>query len=129
VHYNAAVKKETREWLDIAEHDIRSAEGLLGLHLVPGAVYFCQQASEKVLKAMLVEQEGESPPRTHDLVELADLAGVQLTREQRTFLTRLSDQAVASRYPGPARRYTEEQIRELFEETKRFVEWLRSTLR
>jgi len=66
------------------------------------------------------------PPKTHDLVELADLAGIELTDEHRTFLTRLSDHAVRSRYPGA--KYNEEEVRELFEETKRFFEWLRAKL-
>jgi len=66
------------------------------------------------------------PPKTHDLVELADLAGIELAEEQETFLTRLSDHAVRSRYPGAE--YTEEEVRQLFEETKRFFEWLRAKL-
>lgn len=93
--------------------------------LWPGSAYFCQQAAEKLLKAVVTEQEME-PPKTHDLVELADLAGIELTNDQRTFLTRLSDHAVRSRYPGAE--YNEEEVRELFEETKRFFEWLRAKL-
>ena len=97
----------------------------MGDGLWPGTAYFCQQAAEKLLKAVVTEREME-PPKTHDLVELADLAGIELTDEHRTFLTRLSDHAVRSRYPGA--KYNEEEVRELFEETKRFFEWLRAKL-
>ena len=113
------------EWLRIADHDIRSAASLLKDELWPGAAYFCQQAAEKLLKAAVTEQDVE-PPKTHDLAELADLAGVELTQEQRTFLTRLSDHAARSRYPGAE--YNEVEVRELFRETKRFFEWLRAKL-
>ena len=113
------------EWLRIADHDIRSSASLLKDELWPGAAYFCQQAAEKLLKAAVTEQDVE-PPKTHDLVELADLAGVELTQEQRTFLTRLSDHAARSRYPGAE--YNEVEVRELFQETKRFFEWLRAKL-
>ena len=119
------MKPETEEWLKIADHDIRGAASLLEDRLWPGAAYFCQQAAEKLLKAVVTERELE-PPKTHDLVELADLAGIELTEEQRTFLTRLSDHAVRSRYPGAE--YNEEEVRELFDETKRFFGWLRAKL-
>jgi len=119
------VREDTAEWLRIADHDIRGAASLLEDELYPGAAYFCQQAVEKLLKAVATEQAME-PPKTHDLVELADLAGIELAEEQETFLTRLSDHAVRSRYPGAE--YTEEEVRQLFEETKRFFEWLRAKL-
>ena|SRR3990172_8938639 len=119
------MKPETSEWLTIADHDIRGAASLLHDRLWPGAAYFCQQAAEKLLKAVVTEHEME-PPKTHDLVELADLAGIDLSDEDRTLLTRLADHAARSRYPGAE--YTEEQVRELFQETKRFFEWLRAKL-
>jgi len=119
------MKPETAEWLKIADHDIAGAASLVTDALWPGAAYFCQQAAEKLLKAAVTEREIE-PPKTHDLVELADLAGVELTDEQRMFLTRLSDHAVRSRYPGAE--YTEKEVRKLYEETKRFFEWLRAKL-
>ena len=119
------VREDTAEWLRIAEHDIRGAASLLADALWPGAAYFCQQAAEKLLKAVATERELE-PPKTHDLVELADLAGIELTEEDRTFLTRLSDHAVRSRYPGAE--YNEEEVRRLFEETTRFFGWLRAKL-
>ena len=119
------MREDAAEWLKIADHDIRGAASLFEAGLWPGAAYFCQQAAEKLLKAVVTEQELEAP-RTHDLVELADLAGIELSEERRTFLTRLSDHAVRSRYPGAE--YNEERVRELLHETKRFFEWLRAKL-
>jgi HEPN domain-containing protein len=78
------------------------------------------------LKGAIVEQRDTEPPRTHDLVELADLGGLELTQEQRLFLTRLTDHSVRSRYPGGE--YEEEDVRQLFAETKEFFEWLREKL-
>ena len=119
------MREDVAEWLKIADHDIRSAASLLEDNLWPGAAYFCQQAAEKLLKTVLTEREVD-PPKTHDLVELASLAGLELTEEQRTFLTRLSDHAVRSRYPGAE--YAETDVRQLFEETKEFFDWLRAKL-
>jgi len=119
------MKPETREWIKVADRDFGSARSLLQDGFAENAAYFCQQAAEKLLKAALTEG-GREPPKTHDLVEWADLAEIQLTGERQVFLTRLSDHAARSRYPGAE--YTEEEVRELLEETKRFLEWLRARL-
>ena len=123
--YHTIVREDVAEWLRIADHDIRAAASLLKDRLWPGAAYFCQQAAEKLLKALALERMME-PPRTHDLVELAELVGLELSAEQKMLLTRLSDHAARSRYPGAE--YKEEEVRQLFEETKRFFEWLRARL-
>src|SRR3989304_10523125 len=103
------MKPETQEWVNISRRDLGSAQTLLRDGFLENAAYFCQQAAEKLLKAVVTEHEME-PPKTHDLVELADLAGIELTDEQRTFLTRLSDHAARSRYPGAE--YNEAEVRE-----------------
>ncbi len=119
------MKAETEKWIEVAERDFGSARSLLKDGFVENAAYFCQQAAEKLLKAMVMERDME-PPKTHDLVELADLAEIDLTNDDRTFLTRLYDHAARSRYPGAE--YTEGEVRELFGETERFFEWLRAKL-
>ncbi len=119
------MKPETVLWLDIVDHDIRGARSLLKDGLLPGSAYFCQQAVEKLLKAVLTEGAIDFP-KVHDLVELADLGTVDLSAEDRTFLTRLSDHAVRSRYPGAE--YTEDDVETLLAETERFFRWLRARL-
>ena len=119
------MKPETERWVATAREDMDVADAAWGLGYPSSCLFHCQQAAEKLLKAAVTEQDVE-PPKTHDLVELADLASVELTQEQRTFLTRLSDHAARSRYPGAE--YNEVEVRELFQETKRFFEWLRAKL-
>ncbi len=66
-------KAATREWLVNAEHDLRAAELLAAATspLPDVAVYHCQQAAEKALKAFLFHRD--IPFRkTHDLAELGD---------------------------------------------------------
>lgn len=122
------MKEETHEWLQIADGDLRAARGLIDLELPSHVAFHCQQAIEKLLKALIIENS-ESAPRVHDLVELADLIELELAEEQQLLLARLSYQAVASRYPGPTLRYTEEdKVQELLEQTERFFAWLQAKL-
>lgn len=60
-----------KEWLEFAAMDLDSAQFLLGMRPVPVEIicYHCEQAAEKLLKAVLVAVDVE-PPKTHDLIQL-----------------------------------------------------------
>lgn len=60
-----------KEWLEFAAMDLDSAQFLLGMRPVPVEIicYHCEQAAEKLLKAVLVAADVE-PPKTHDLIQL-----------------------------------------------------------
>jgi HEPN domain-containing protein len=64
----------TREWLRTARDDLALADLALTANppLLSGAVYHCQQAFEKALKAFLI-WHGSPLRRTHDLTELVQL--------------------------------------------------------
>ncbi len=64
----------SREWLDMAEMDLKAAEYLLGMRPVPVEIicYHCEQAAEKLLKGSLIHFD-VVPPKTHDLIQLCKL--------------------------------------------------------
>ena len=67
--------EEVRQWFDIADKDLRSAEYLLTMrHPTPDEVIcnLCQQAVEKYLKGFLRIHDVEIP-KIHDLVALRKL--------------------------------------------------------
>lgn len=90
-----------REWLEVVVLDLRAARNCLhGPEPTPRvAVYHCQQAAEKLAKAVLVAV-GIQPPRSHNIAVLVDLlpADHQL-RPQLSELEPLTVFAVAYRYP------------------------------
>lgn len=64
-----------RDWLTRANHDLRSSRALASMEdpLLDTAIYHCQQAAEKSLKAWL--QSKDAPfPRTHDIADLVERA-------------------------------------------------------
>ncbi len=90
-------------WVKKAEEDYQIAQLTLRRKppLTYGVTYHAQQCGEKYLKALLIAQ-GIIPPRTHDLVALANqclYAGI-LVPISTANLQRLSDYAIQSRYPG-----------------------------
>ena len=119
------MKDETKEWLEIAESDRQMADAGMRRKLFAQAIYHSQQSVEKLLKGILTER-GISFPKTHDLVELADLGDLPISERQRTTLTRLYDHSSRSRYPGA--HYTEAETRALVRESKGLDKWFHKQL-
>jgi len=95
------VKRITRDWLLSAEMDLRSIERMLDEEfLAPVACFHAQQCVEKSLKAIL-EEKGERPPKTHDILRLYGLVSERASLElDLRMLQVLNDLYVDARYPG-----------------------------
>src|SRR5579884_2995581 len=95
------LKHATQEWLELAEEDARVAHQLWDTPDPPPrhVCFFAQQAIEKLLKGLLQEREIEFP-RTHNLVELTELAvpAVPDLAAHEAALKPLNECAVAARY-------------------------------
>lgn len=92
-----------KEWLEFAAMDLDSAQFLLGMRPVPVEIicYHCEQAAEKLLKAVLVAADVE-PPKTHDLIQLCKKC-TELDEEYETLADaciELSPYGVQVRYPS-----------------------------
>ena len=106
-----------RDWMTRASHDLRSA-GLLAVADDPPldiAIYHCQQAAEKSIKAWL---QGQDEPfrKTHDVADLVKQASESHPEfaQLDTAATVLTPYASAFRYPGGT--YEAMPTREEFDE-------------
>jgi HEPN domain-containing protein len=70
------LRDEARHWMLQAEEDLATARANLDAERFYAVSLFSQQAAEKALKAVLIQRHGTTPPRSHDLVRLAERAGV-----------------------------------------------------
>jgi HEPN domain-containing protein len=123
------VKEETLAWLGKADEHLKSAKALFDLEHHAQCIFFCQQATEVLLKAMWIEQAEEGlPRRTHDLVALAAELDLDLSEEQTEFLRRLSEQYMSTRYPDILVEYSEEDAVEYLDKTEELFAWLRQRL-
>lgn len=89
---------ETRRWLRHADEDWETARVTLAGQRWAATSFFAQQAAEKALKALWLERNDAQPPRTHDLVRLAE--DVLLPNEWHDELDALSRVYLLTRYPG-----------------------------
>jgi len=103
---------DAQDWLEQAHGDLRLAQvgrqdATIPLNLV---TFHAQQAVEKAIKALLIQQSVDFP-KTHDLQDLLDrlsTSGVPLPADLEE-VTALTPYAVQTRYPGFDEPITEAQ--------------------
>ena len=80
----------SQHWAEQARYDLDTARAMFdsGRHLY--VLFCCQQAVEKMLKALIAERSQVLPPRTHNLVRLAEAAAVPIGKEQEDLYRELS---------------------------------------
>jgi len=112
-------------WFKQVTGDLETAKILLRARRYQYAVFFCHLALEKFLKGCLAEQSGRTPPRSHDLVHLAHLAGLLLPLEHGIFFEELNRDALEARYPVGRVRFTRRMALEYWSKTEKALDWLR----
>lgn len=121
------------QWADRSRYDRDTARVMLDGGRYVYVLFCCQQAIEKALKALIVQQTGQLPPRTHNLPRLAETAGIQINEEQLNFMGGLSVDYMRTRYPEEEqaldRATTREKAETILTTTEAIAEWLLSMLK
>jgi len=129
------LKAQSSVWLEIATDDIDAAEHCFNGKNYLWALFMCQQAVEKAIKAYYFEKTGEIPPKKHDLISLAGAANIlnEIDDKSQDLLRRLSIYYLETRYPDKRKdlelKCTHEYTGELLAATKGVIEWLKNKLR
>ena len=115
-------------WLSLAVHDIDVAETLFQNKKYDWCLFIGHLVIEKVLKAFYVKNKDEFPPKTHNLVRLAEDTSLFLSEEQKQFLMELNRFNIEARYPDYKQSFyklcTEEFTEEYFTKIKELYKWL-----
>jgi len=93
------MEETVKQWVEHAESDLESARALMNSRRNVHALFFCQQAIEKALKAVYVFKKRELPPRIHNLTRLAELAELSADQARIRRLAHFSSFYIQSRYP------------------------------
>ena len=122
----------SNKWVERAVYDLDTARAMLESKRYLYVLFCCQQAVEKMLKAIIAKQSQELPPRLHQLVRLAERAQVPLNEEQADFLRELSTHYIQSRYPEEiediSSQVSVQHAQQVVKRTEEVVRWLRSML-
>jgi len=120
-------------WLKSAEHDLETAESLFKATRYDWCLFIGHLVLEKVLKALFVlKNENKVPPKTHNLLKLAELSVLDLSPDQKIFFAEVNDFNLEAGYPDYKlefyRRCTKDFTENNFKKIKEYYQWLKSQI-
>lgn len=121
-------------WLDISRYDLDTAESTFTSARYLHTAFMCQQAVEKMLKAVFLALNiGDEPPRTHNLLFLLDRLGLDSIPESVSKISgRLTAYYIETRYPDYkeklSRLVDHAEAQEILKRTKEVMLWMESLL-
>ena len=126
------MRRDAELWWIQAKRDYRTAQNCHRSRDYYASVFFCHQAVEKAMKAAIVQNLRELPPRSHNLTELCD--ALDMPRKFRAFFMELTPEYVITRYPdaagGPIESLYDGHIsRRILDRTKEVLSWVSKRLR
>ena len=94
------MKETTKDWFTASEDDLLSAKKLVSeVRLTNIVVFHCQQCIEKSLKG-IIEEKNHPSVKSHDLLRLRDIAGIQLSEQETNMLEAINEVYIDARYPA-----------------------------
>jgi HEPN domain-containing protein len=119
-------------WIRQVHYDLDTARAMFDSGRYLYVLFCCQQAVEKMLKAVISVRTNTFPPRIHALIRLAEAATVDLDEKRTQFLRELSNYYIQTRYPeeipAMAERISEEQAGRILRKTEEMIQWLNSMI-
>lgn len=93
------INKQIAFWRDSADEDLAVANDLVKRNNVRHGLFFAHLALEKALKAHVCRATQDIAPRIHNLVRLAEIAGLDLKTAQVDILAEMNSFNIEGRYP------------------------------
>lgn len=119
-------------WKEEGEEALQVARHLFEKRDFSYALFFGHLAVEKLLKAIYVIKKREQAPYLHNLLALAELAGISLSDVQKDDLIKITAFNLESRYPDEKRSFRKKCNEEFTGKELRNIEelfaWLKSML-
>lgn len=124
------MKEETRNWFLQSDADIKTAFNSMKSGDYYASIFWSQQATEKALKAIIIEKENELI-KIHDLVILGRKA--QLPPSLLIKCEKLSKAYVESRYgildnKIPAQKFSHDDAKKFLAISQEVITWLKKIL-
>jgi len=129
---NKFVKNQITYWLKSAAFDLPVADSLYAKNHFSWCLFIGHLVVEKVLKAIYVRDNNKVPPKTHNLIRLAQSTTLNFTEEKMIQLDRINDFNMEARYPDDKLSFykicSEEFTKENLEIIKEMYNWLKSQI-
>ncbi|MEZ7892973.1 MAG: HEPN domain-containing protein [Candidatus Wallbacteria bacterium] len=115
-------------WKDTSENDFRTMKNLFATNDFCWSLFVGHLVIEKLLKAIYVKNIDENVPKMHNLLRLAEKAGIILNEQQKDSLDIVTTFNISARYPDYKQNFykkcTEKYTLENIETIKELRLWL-----
>ena len=115
-----------------ARYDFDTAQAMFESGRYIYAVFMSHIAVEKAIKGIFAQRRQEVPPKSHDLIYLSNKIELKLPDEYQTFVDKLNDLSVPTRYPDELDKllgqYDKLRVSEILIKTKEVLTWLMAQL-
>ena len=120
-------------WMKGAEEDLSAAEILFLAEKYNWCLFIAHLVLEKMLKSFFVLRNDNSvPPKTHNLLKLAEKSFLELTDEKRIFFDEVNSFNLEARYPDYKNEFHKKCDREFagnyLAKIKEEYSWLKSLI-
>ena len=127
------IEQHMKFWLDSAAHDLEAAESLFNASKFDWSLFLGHLVLEKALKAVYVrDNANEIPPRTHNLVKLAEATKLKIDEETKLFLDEITYFNLEVRYPDYKSEFFKKCSSSFCEEKlvriKDFLQWIKKDI-
>lgn len=127
------MNKETRNWLRMVDYDLTTAKKMFKTGRYVYVIFMCHLAIEKSLKAVVCEEENRVPPKTHDLIYLANVGKIKLPVDLLDFTGMINNAGVVTRYPEDLSKlissYPKNKTKEYLDKTQEVIKCIKKDAR
>jgi len=123
------INKQIKYWISSAETDLDSAKLLIDNMKILHGLFFCHLVIEKAIKAHIVKEMSEVPPKSHNLMFLIEKSNLEIDTEQDIFFGILMKYQLEGRYPDYNPKVpSKEKALQYFLKTEEIFIWLKNKL-
>ena len=128
------LEEHIQYWLDSAEHDWETAKNLYLTGKYDWCLFIGHLVLERILKGIFVQDNNNQlPPKTHNLVKLAENTNLSLSEDQQFLLDEINDFNLEVRYPQYKNEFykkcTKSFTEHYFKQIEGMKKWLRSQVK
>lgn len=129
------MEKNVKYWLDISEYDLETAEAMLEKARFLYVGFMCHQAIEKIVKAYYQQELNQLPPKTHNIILLAQESNLydNFSDAQKAFIEVLQPLNIEARYPDYRDRLllslNQDKCKNIVQNTRELHQWIKEKLK
>lgn len=123
------IKRQIEYWIQGAINDFDTARLLIQNEKILHGLFFCHLVIEKAIKAYVVKNTKEIPPKSHNLLYLTEKSDLILPKEFEIFFGIMMKYQLEGRYPDYQPEIPSVEVAESYlTETKHILKWIEDQL-